>query len=171
MGPGTYKQTKWEMVPTFKESTLTWEGSVFQCLSAHIPWPNVQYRQNSTILPCHTKRAFNKNLVNKCNTCWLLGLKLLTTSKVSKPGFTAQSELSKGWESMHLKCCPDDSDPQGRQNMHLTEPLWNVWKPLQWPYREWSHLYTQRCTDSLAHSHAVPLGTTSLFWYSFKHLY
>lgn len=44
-------------------------------------------------------------------------------------------------------------------------------KPLQWPYPEWSHLYTQRCTDSLAHLHAVPLGTRSLFWYSFKHLY
>ena len=123
-----------------------------QCFSVSVckhPLTPCPMKAKLTILHCNTMHTFNKNLVNKCNICLLLGLKLLSTSKVSKPGFTTQSELSDGWESMHLKCCPDDSDPQGRlRTMHLTEPLWNVWKPLQWPYPEWSHLYTQWCTDT-----------------------
>ena len=50
-----------------------------------------------TILHCHTMHAFNKSLANKCDTHWILGLKVLSNSKVSKPGFITQSELSKDW--------------------------------------------------------------------------
>lgn len=52
-------------------------------------------KAKSTILHCHTMHAFNKNLANKCDIHWILGLKVLSNSKVSKPGFITQSELSK----------------------------------------------------------------------------
>lgn len=127
-----------------------------QCFSVSVcthPLTRCLMKAKLTILHCHTMCAFNKNLVNKCNTRWILDLKLLPTSKVSKPGFTTQSELSKGWEPTHLKCCPDDSDPQGRLRiMHLIEPLWNVWKPLQWPQPEWPHPHTQCCTHTPQHT-------------------
>ena len=70
-----------------------------QCFSVSVckhPLTPCPMKAKLTILHCNTMHTFNKNLVNKCNICLLLGLKLLSTSKVSKPGFTTQSELSDG---------------------------------------------------------------------------
>ena len=126
-----------------------------QCFSVSIcthPLTWCLMKAKLTILHCHTMHAFNKNLVNKCNTRWTLGLKLLPTSKVSKPGFTTQSELSKGWEPMHWKCCPDDSDPQGRlRSMHLRAPVKCMKAFTMTP--DWmSPPCMQRCADTPQHT-------------------